>query len=82
MGTSIVNLKTGAAVLKRLQDIYDTPVMRRRQRWGRGWAWDLVNGATRIRDEFPDLEAELNVLQGATKTLDDLASVGISMGAG
>ena len=80
MPQSIVNLKTGAAVMKRLRAIHETPVTQRREKWGRGWGWEIVNGANRIRAEFPDLVPELDELQGAPKTLDDLTPIGHSFG--
>lgn len=80
MRENIVNLKTGQGVLRRLQAIYATPATQRRDRWGRGWAWEMVNGANRIRAEFPELIADLDALQGAPKTIDDLIPIGQSFG--
>lgn len=70
----MLNYKTGRGVLNKMRRILETPYPQRRQKFGRGWAWDLTNGQERIREEFPELVPEMKAIftNAGPKTCDDL----------
>jgi hypothetical protein len=80
LAPNVIRCKSGRSVLRRLRAIYAVPVDIRREAFGRGWAWEIVNGANRIREEFPTLIPDLDALQGKPKTLDDLTPYGTGFG--
>lgn len=75
--TSILNLKTGSGIIRRISQILATPYHNRRKKWGRGWAWDITNGQEIIREQYPELIHEMNLalVQGAPQTIGDLVTV-------
>ncbi len=75
MASSIVNLKSGRAVLRQLAAIQATPWARRARKYGRGWAWEVTNGQRLIHEQYPDLVPELQRLCSQPVTVDQLLPV-------
>lgn len=66
---------TGKGIIQRMKNIQNTSIHQRSARFGRGWAWDITNGMEIIREEYPELVAEMNEAFSVPATTDDLTPV-------
>jgi hypothetical protein len=75
MQYSIVNLKSGRAVLRPLAAIQATPWAQRARKYGRSWAWGVTKGQRMIHEQYPDLVPELQRLFSQPVTVEMLLPV-------
>ena len=72
--TDIASL-TGKGIIRRLRNIQNTSIHQRSAKFGRGWPWAITNGMEIIREEYPELVAEMVELFSVPFTVDDLTPI-------